>query len=400
MHCQEVREQLAIYRELNPVERQRVEEHVATCPGCSATLAAYRAQDQLLSALPVLAPSPALIEAVHARTVGRRKVARSYSWQRALAALALVLFFTVAAATVSSASAALPGDPLYPIKRAAEQARLALLLDPALREEYQQRLVETRQEEVRAVIALQRMAQVEFQAGLVAAEAGLWQVNGFQVRVGPAAWAGEPPPEGTMLAVKARAAAGQLEAVQVQLLRPALPTAVPRASPAGPLSPSHTPTMRQASPEPTTQHSPTASAPPSATPGMWGPGPQPSITPGAWGPGPQPSLTPGAWGPGPQPSATAGTPEPEPQPSATPATWGPGPQPSATPGTPEPGPQPSVTPTAWGPGPQPSATPRPPEPEPQPSATAAWGPGPQPSATPPMPGPGPQPSSTPGVGGR
>lgn len=344
MGCQEIRQQLATYRELSADERDRLQEHLATCPGCAATLAAYRAQDQLLSAMPILAPSPALIETVHARTTGRHPKALSFSWQRAVAALALLLCLSAAWGTVSRASAALPGDFLYPVKRGAEAVRLSLTFDPVAREQYQERLAETRRDEVGAVIELGYAARVEFQGYLVALGADFWQIDGFPVTVGAEAWAGTPPPIGSIIEVQALAANGQLTAGQMRLLKRAVATPEPQVSPVGPLSPSRTPTTRQHSREST------------ATPGAWGPGPQPSVTPGAWGPGPQPSTTPG---------------KPETEPSATPGMWGPGPQPSATP-------------AAWGPGPQPSATP------------AAWGPGQQPSLTPATRGPGPQPSVTPG----
>lgn len=355
MGCQEIRQQLATYRELSADERDRLQEHLATCPSCAATLATYRAQDQLLSAMPLLAPSPALIEAVHARTTGRHPKALSFSWQRAMAALALLLCFSAAWGTVSRASAALPGDFLYPIKRGAEAVRLSLTFDPVAREQYQERLAETRRQEVGAVIELGHAARVEFQGYLLALGADVWQVDGFAVTVGTEAWAGTPPPIGSIIEVQALAANGRLTAGQMRVLQRGVATPQPQVSPAGPLSPSRTPTTRQHSSEST------------ATPGAWGPGPQPSVTPGTWGPGPQPSVTPGTWRPEPQPSTTPGKPEKEP--SATPGMWGPGPQPSATAATSGPGPQPSATPTAPGPGQQPSLTP------------ATRGPGPQPSVT-------------------
>ncbi len=399
MHCQEIRQQLAIYRELGAAERDRLQEHLSTCLSCTTTLAAYTAQDQLLSALPKVVPSPALAEAVHARTTGRRQAAPGFSWQRAFAMLSLLLCLSVAWGTVSRASEALPGDLLYPVKRGAEQVRLALLLDPAVREEYQQHLAETRRAEVEEVIQQGRAVRVEFQGRLVEADAELWQVDGLQVQVFTHAWAGAPLPEGSMLAIEAQAASGQLTALRVRLLKPAVPTPVPQGSPAETRSPSRTPTARQHSGEATARPSPSPSMQPSGTPGTWGPGPQPSATSGAWGPGPQLSVTPGASGPGPQPSGTPGSAGPGPQPSVTPGTGGPGPRASATPGTARPGPQSSATPDAGGPGAQPTTTPGATGPGPHATVTPGAGePTTQPTTTPGTIGPGPHPTVTPGAG--
>ena len=405
MSCQEIRQQLAVYRELSSAERDRVQEHLATCSSCAATLAAYGAQDQILAAMPVLTPSPALVEAVHARTVGRRRAVAPFFRRRALVALSLVLCLSITWGTMSRAGGALPGDALYPVKRVTEQVRLALSFDPDTRHQYQQALAETRREETGELVRLGRTAQVEFQGELVEVRSDIWQVDGLIVTVSTQAWAGAPPPTGSMLAVEARTANGRLTASRIRVLAPTGPTPEPQRSPTGPQGPSHTPTPRRPSDEPTTGPGPSASpqrtASPdpgprgSATSGAWGPGPQPTVTPAALGPGPQLSATPGAWGPGPQPSATPGAWGPGPQPSATPGTGGPGPQPSATPGTPEP--EASATPVTPEPGPQPSTT----TVTPQPSVTpSGMGPGPQPSGTPGAGGPGQPPAATPGPGGR
>jgi len=337
MGCEEIRQQLAAYRELNMAEQDRVRQHLAGCADCTGTLAAYSAQDRVLAALPALTPSLALIAAVHAQTVGRHRAAQSFYWRRAMAALSLLLCVSIAWGTVSSASGALPGDLLYPIKRGTEQVRLAFMFNPSLRDQYQRDLAETRRQEVSAVVREGREVQVEFQGELAAIHDGVWQVNGLAVTVNAQAWSGALPPIGSVLAVEAQTTAGQLTASRVRVLEPTVPI----------------------------------------------PGPQQSVTPGAWGPGPEASVTPGAWGPGGQPSATPGARGPEVQTSATPGAWGPGGQPSATPGAWGPGPQPTHTTV---PGPQPSHTSTPGQ---EPSRTTTPGPQASHTAT-----PGLQPSHT------
>ncbi|MBC8448697.1 MAG: hypothetical protein H8D78_13195 [Chloroflexi bacterium] len=395
MRCQAIHQQLAAYRELDTTEQEQLRQHLAGCPVCAAAWADYQAQDLLLATLPALIPSPALATAVRARTVRQRRSPRRLSWQWAAAALSLLLLFTVGWGTVSMAAGALPGDLLYPLKRGTELARLSFTLDVAAREHYQQQLAETRRQEVRAVVTLQRQAAVEFEGRLQTVADDLWLVDGLAVKVSPQIWADAPPPPGSIIFIEAQATAGQLEARRVRTPQSAAPTPTPEVTPL--FSPSPTPTLTPSptgagtsTPTPSRAATPRTGQPssPEATPPL-GPEPHPTR---AFGPGPQPSVTPGAGGPGPQPSATplADTPGPRPsQPSVTPGAGGPGPQPSATPLADTPGPppsQPSVTPGAGGPGPQPSVTPGAGGPRPRSSPTseptAAPGPGPAGSPNP------------------
>ena len=368
MRCQEIRMQLASYRELSRAEQNRFREHLTGCPSCAATLAAYNAQDQLLSALPVIDASPALAVAVRARTVGQRRPARWFSWRPVAAALSLLLFFSVVWGTAGITADAVPGDVLFPIKRGAEQLRLVLTLDVAARDRYRDRLAERRREEVREVIRLMREARVEFQGDLVAVGEEVWVVDGFAVRVTAEAWVGAPPPTGSLLVIDAQAASGQLKAGRVRVLPPPVPTPTPHVSPQDAVTPSPTPastgTPTSTPGTPAGQataglrhpkSTPSTSAEPRPTP-QAGLG-QPSITPGTGAPGPQPSVTPDMDDPSAQPSITPDTGGPGPQPSLTPDSGGPGPQPSVTPGTGGPGPHSSVTPGTGGQGPPPSMTP-------------------------------------------
>jgi predicted anti-sigma-YlaC factor YlaD len=374
VRCQEIRQQLAVYRELTAVERELVDHHLTSCPGCAATLAAYRAQDELLSTLPVLRPSPALDLAVRTHTAAQHRPARTLSWRWTAVTVSLLLLIYTAWSTVTFAADALPGDPLYPLKRGAEQVRLVLTLDLAARDQYRQQLAESRREEVRAVVRLQREAHVQFQGDLVAIEDGVWLVDGLQVEVGSTAWVGVPPPMGSTLSLEAQASNGRLTARRLRLVRPPLAQPMPEASPTAPVGPLPTPTCTG-----------------TATLTRRTPGGQPPTGPTQTRPAPGPSTEPRGMR----------TPPPGPHRSATPGPQGPGRQPSATPGPQGPGPRGSSTPGPPGPGPQPSATPGPPDMGPQPSAASTpAGPGPPPSATPVSRGPGPQPSPTPGRGGR
>ena len=209
MRCQEAREQLAIYRELSKAEHDRLQQHLSGCLTCAATQAAYQAQNNLLSALPAISPSAGLAAAVRGRTVGQHRSVRRFSWGWAAAALSLLLLFLgVVGGAVSIAADALPGDALYAVKRVTEQVRLVLTLDPAARDRYQHQLAETRREEVREIVRLERQARVQFQGYLEAVADDVWVVDGLTVRVDSAAWAGAPP-QGSVFFIEAQAAAGE-----------------------------------------------------------------------------------------------------------------------------------------------------------------------------------------------
>jgi hypothetical protein len=97
----------------------------------------------------------------------------------AFAVLALGLGgFGVATASASS----LPGDALYGLKRAAEQAQLSFTpagARPALESEFEQR----RAEEVQALLDRQREAQVDFTGVVEARNGAQWIIRGLRVEV-------------------------------------------------------------------------------------------------------------------------------------------------------------------------------------------------------------------------
>jgi hypothetical protein len=392
MECQAIRRELALYRELDAAERERLSRHLAGCAACAATLAAYQQQDRLLGSLPVVRPSPALSEAVRARTVARPRREWRLGWVFATAALGLLLALGLGRGAVTLAGGALPGEPLYVLKRGAEQVQLALTRHEQ-RDAFQQELVLRRQQEVREVVQHGSEAEVEFQGTLQASQDGTWVVAGLDVMVTADSWSATPPEPGSLVWVTAQAAHGRLIALRVRLVEPVGPAPAPGGGPTQP-APATTPAAARPG------GSSTAAAPSSPTPGAYGPGAQPSTTPGGYGPGAQPSATPGSYGPGAQPSSTPGGYGPGPQPSATPTTTpggpGAGPSPTTTRGDPGAGPTPSMTPGGSGPGPQASETPDSPGSGPLPSRTAsATTPDPQGTVTPGSTDPGPLPSQTP-----
>ena len=407
MQCQEIRQQMAVYRELNGTAQELVQEHLRSCPDCAVVWTSYQVQDRLLSTLPVISPSPGLAAAVRARTVDRSRGARRMGWGWASAALSTMLVVAVFFGTLSASAATLPGDTLYPVKRGAEQVRLALTMNTAARQTYQEQLVQTRLEEVQEVVQLQRQVAVEFQGRLDEITDSVWVLDGLPVRVPSGAWSGPAPTLGALVHVRAAAAAGQLEAVELRVESDQTPPSPSEPSPTALPFPTSSPTPSPTvSPKPSDtvtampgrpatrrpeQPSPTRTPPrgpdPSATPSPTGLGERPTARPSATRRRLQPSQTPRATrvpavttaSPSPsrvpaQPTASPSPTKTRARPLATPGGSGPGPGPSPTPPASPPARRPSVTPGSGSPGAQPTSTNKPPT-QGQPNSTSPPGQG-------------------------
>lgn len=405
MGCTEFSLQLATFRELSPAERERLQAHLAACPACAATLAAYQEQDRALSALSNLRLSSRLSAEVLARTVGRHRVRHSPAWRWATGVVVSLFVFLVAmGGTISAASGALPGDVLYPVKRAAEEVRLTFTLSETARAHYEELLAKTRHQETEEVLKQGREAEVELQGKLEAAPDGGWVVDGVSVVMAPDAFGPAQPQPGAVVKVEAYASAGQLTVRRVNVVPPkpvkpvgpvaqasatampqpsateaqviAQPTAVPTSEPtqAPTAEPSATRTPRRTAP-PTRTASPVV---PSATPAEVKPTLASTATP--IGGGPIPRRTRILW-PTARPTAKPTAAEPTPLPTRTRLPW-PTAKPTATPGENQPTQMPTRTPrTPWR-TPKPSTTPHSEEPTRVPSRTPkiSW-PTPRPSPT-------------------
>ena len=102
---------------------------------------------------------------------------------RGLAAAALTLLLLVilggGLAVVSADS--LPGDLLYPVKLATEQARLFLTVDVQAKEELLTEFGEERRAEAAAVLETGRKVRIAFEGTLLSFSDSLWIVGGLQV---------------------------------------------------------------------------------------------------------------------------------------------------------------------------------------------------------------------------
>jgi hypothetical protein len=128
----------------------------------------------------------AQVELRPAATPRRR---RAIPWRSPLVmmrpvALVVILLFSMVL-TVAAASAAIPGDTLYAVKRAWEGARLSLAADEFSRQQLASEFAQERRQEVAALMGLGRPAAVEFIGIVEAIQPTEWRVDGLAVQVQP-----------------------------------------------------------------------------------------------------------------------------------------------------------------------------------------------------------------------
>ncbi len=254
----------------------------------------------------------------------------------ATAALLLALFLAISGVTVVAAADSLPGDPLYPVKRMAEQVRLTLTIDPVARAALQARLNRERQAEARAVASLGRRARLRFEGVLERRTDGIWVVDGIALLVDPEV-AEEPPAVGSTVVVEVESPGDGTLHVRHMMVHGAPhgsggPGHAPRTA-----TPSTTPTLRHR--RPTRVASPTPPATPTTAPPI--PIPTDEMGPEQRHRERHPSPMPGpmepmmGWPTATPPPTATGVPA-QPAPSRPPATHMPMPEPTQGPMMPQP----------------------------------------------------------------
>ena len=311
----------------------------------------------------------------------------------ATALAAVVLVFGMVLGVGQAAAHSLPGEPLYGLKLAAENVRLALTKVPQAEAELSLALAEKRLAEITDLLAqgepieesvpqrLEQQLMAALQAALEMEEPARTQallqleamiqqqqraMTTAMVQLGPQAQIRVQQ----LLRVMERAH----EQVRAGLGEPGGTPPEPPARPNSTCTPPSEATPKSGEPCPTEQQGEGSGSEPTRKPV----GPMPTDPPGNQ-PGPQPSDQPV----GPMPTDPPGS-QPGPQPSDQPA----GPMPTDPPGS-SPGPQPTETPV----GPAPTDPPGH-GPGPQPTETPDNSSGPQPAETP----AGPMPTDAPGNG--
>lgn len=372
MNCGEVALRLATYRDLDAYEQAEVQLHLRGCPSCRTMLEAFCEQDRLLQSLPQAPLSPEFADQVWARIHPRR--AWTWAWQPvAVALMAGILLAGIVGGTVYASVGALPGDPLYPIKRINEQIQWTFAFGEEARDRLQEGLAERRREEARQVLEQKRRARWQFEGVLEAVEDASWVVDGVDVHL----CGGEPAlplvEPGMRVRLDVESLGDRLCLKGAHVLRQPGPTATEDFFPLRHPSPTASPTPAfpgaSATPTPAPSWTPTVVGPQGAPGGRGSqpptPTPQPTHTPGH----PQTPRAPQTSTPTERPVRTPRPTLQPPTPTATP-TVRPSPWPTARPVTPQPTrtpPMPTRRPTRT---PRPWVTPPPPTPTPPEEPTA------------------------------
>lgn len=202
---------------------------------------------------------------------------RQPAWARAAAMLlVVVLLFSFGRGAMTAAADALPGDALYPVKLAAEQARLLVTADEDQRAELREQFEQSRREEAAVVVQQHRAVQVQFSGVIESMVDGAWRIAGLATPVvvpGDAVMRGQPAVGAHVIILAYSDGFGNLVARQVLVqdagMAPAL-TATPTITRPRPIQP------------------PGIAPVPPAPPARWTP--RPRLTP-TWTPVISPTLT-------------------------------------------------------------------------------------------------------------
>jgi uncharacterized membrane protein YgcG len=133
----------------------------------------------------------------------------------------------------------LPGDALYGVKRITENVRVSLSSDPAAQaRQFEQR----RLSEIRGVLALRRVADVEFEGEVQSTNSPDWQIADLAIRVAPDVPGSQVVKVGDEVEVQASTTAqGELVATSIKLIKASIPTITPTLTSTPTTTPSVTP---------------------------------------------------------------------------------------------------------------------------------------------------------------
>lgn len=242
----------------------------AATPPPDPTAALARARQRVLASiepLPAAAPAKSSVPARTPRWVWPELFPRRLQPAWALALLVLVVLSVLTVGGVRVSAAALPGEPLYPLKRASETVELLLTFDPVAKAERLATLRERRLREIEAVLERGWQVRVDYEAPLIGREGPYWRVGPYLLEVSDADLAQVPP--GTWLRVVGTTGGdGIIRVSRWSLARVPLPVPVVTPTPPPTATPTATSLPAGAGPEESPTPLPTRRilAPPRSTP--------------------------------------------------------------------------------------------------------------------------------------
>ncbi len=161
-------------------------------------------------------------------------------------------FVLIGAGVVAASGSALPGDPLYGVKRAVENVRLSLAPDTASRDALTAQFYRERIDETTALLTAGQEAEVEFSAIIESIQPDTWVVTGLAVQVDGATHIDGVPLVSRRAQVRGRTVDGVLIATSISV------------EPSGEPAPSATPEL-EATPTPQLQVAPSHTSAPGLT---------------------------------------------------------------------------------------------------------------------------------------
>ena len=255
-----------------------------TLPPVSSTAARAAGEERMLAAL---AAKRARQERAHPLALLARRLlwglvpgrpgSRRAAWQ-VEAAMLLVVLMAGGGMVIAASAGSLPGEPLYAVKLASQQAQLALTANPARQQRLAERFDAQRRLDVAAALQVGRRATVEFSGAIQLIEGDVWLVGGLPVVAGEGIEiVGEPYPGARVQVQGELPGNGQIAAsrlvVEPQPAPMPTPSPTATASPTATRQPAQTPAARptqtptgEERPEPTRTPEPSATPAPTETP--------------------------------------------------------------------------------------------------------------------------------------
>ncbi len=179
-----------------------------------------------------------------------------------------VAFAVLSGGAVAASGSALPGDPLYGLKRTVENARLTFTIDSAARTALQAQFERQRRIETNALLDAGRETEVQFSGPIESIQPDAWVIGGLVVRIDAQTQISGQPQIDRLADVRGLTGRTGLRALSITLelmaqSTPESPTATPE--PTRTPAPTATPNPIE-TPQPTEEPRPTREPQPTATP--------------------------------------------------------------------------------------------------------------------------------------
>src|SRR4030042_3994182 len=110
---------------------------------------------------------------------------RPFAGRMAMALGIAGLFLLFSGGLLITSAKSLPGDSLYPLKRAVEDIKISLAPSREVRHDYEDAYSQQRVEEVRKLVGLAREQQISFEGTITSMDGSHWSVSGIPVMIQP-----------------------------------------------------------------------------------------------------------------------------------------------------------------------------------------------------------------------